>query len=235
MTTTLPLVLLPGLLCDERIWLHQVKALASEVTVFIPDLTLDASIADMARRVLAEAPPRFSLAALSMGGYVAFEIIRQAPERVARLALFDTMASLDPPQRERVRRGLLSLAESGRFVGVSPQLLPKLIHPKWLDTPVADTVRMMAATVGKEGFIRQQQAIIDRPDPLPVIKGIRVPTLIVVGADDQITPVPEAHLMHAHIEGARLEVLQECGHLPPLEQPETATKLLREWLADETL
>ncbi|KUM42461.1 alpha/beta fold hydrolase [Pseudomonas sp. EpS/L25] len=233
MTTTpaLPLVLLPGLLCDERLWATQAADLAAICPVLIPDLTRDASIAAMARRVLAEAPPRFALGALSMGGYVAFEILRQAPERVARLALFDTMASPDGEARAAQRRAMLELAERGRFLGISPQLLPRLIHASRLDSPVADTVVAMGKAVGKEAFLRQQRAIIDRPDSRPTLATIQVPTLVVVGAQDQLTPPAEAELMHQGIQGSRLVVLDECGHLPPLELPERTTTLLREWLA----
>jgi len=224
------LVMLPGLLNDQRLWAKQAAALAGQVGVHIADLTRDDSIKAMARRVLDEAPPRFALAALSMGGYVAFEIMRQAPERVLRLALFDTMASLDSPERAATRRGLLALAHRGRFIGVSPQLMSRLIHPRWLDSHVSATVQQMAVAVGKVGFIRQQQAIIDRADALPLLPGIRVPTLIVVGANDQLTPVSEARLIHERIPGSRLEILPECGHLPPLEMPEQTITLLREWL-----
>lgn len=229
-TTSPALVMLPGLLNDQRLWAYQAQALAGEREVQIADLSRDDSITAMAHRVLENAPPRFALAALSMGGYVAFEVLRQAPERVERLALFDTMASLDSAERAATRRGLLELAQRGRFIGVSPQLMPRLIHARWLDSEVSRTVQQMAIAVGKEGFIRQQRAIIHRPDSLPTLAGIRVPTLIVVGADDQLTPVAEARLMHERIAGSRLEVLPECGHLPPLEAPERSLTLLREWL-----
>ncbi|KTS76581.1 alpha/beta hydrolase [Pseudomonas oryzihabitans] len=230
-TPALPLVLLPGLLCDDRLWTTQAADLAATCSVSIPDLTRDASIAAMAQRVLAEAPPRFALGALSMGGYVAFEILRQAPARVARLALFDTMASPDGETRAAQRRAMLELAERGRFLGISPQLLPRLIHASRLGTPVADTVLAMGKAVGKDAFLRQQQAIIDRVDSRPTLAQIRVPTLIVVGAQDQLTPPAEAELMHQGIQGSRLVVLDDCGHLPPLELPERTTALLREWLA----
>ena len=230
-TDTLPLILLPGLLCDSRLWAAQAADLADVCPVLIPDLTRDLGIPALARQVLAEAPPRFALGALSMGGYVAFEILRQAPERVARLALFDTMASPDAPERAAQRRAMLELAERGRFLGISPQLLPRLIHPSRLGTPVADTVLAMGKAVGKEAFLRQQQSIIDRPDSRPTLAGIRIPTLIVVGAQDQLTPPAEAELMHAGIQDSHLVVLDDCGHLPPLELPERTSALLREWLA----
>ena len=150
---TLPLVLLPGLLNDHRLWAHARATFASRREVLVADLSQDASIAAMAERVLAQAPPRFALAALSMGGYVAFEILRRAPERVERLALLDTMARPDEPARARVRRGLLELAGLGKFKGVTPQLLPRLMHARSLQTEVPRVVMDMADAIGREGFI----------------------------------------------------------------------------------
>lgn len=226
----LPLVMLPGLLNDHRLWAHQQATFEADRPVLIPDLSQDTAIADMADRVLQQAPPRFALAALSMGGYVAFEILRRAPERVERLALLDTMARPDDPARARVRRGLLELASLGKFKGVTPQLLPRLMHARSLDTTVPEVVMAMADAIGREGFIRQQQAIIDRADYRPVLETIRVPTLVLFGAQDEITPLAEARLIHGGIAGARLEVIDECGHLPPLEHPERTTGLLGRWL-----
>jgi pimeloyl-ACP methyl ester carboxylesterase len=212
------------------LWQAQARGLTGVADVQVADLTRDGSISDMARRVLAEAPPRFALAGLSMGGYVAFEIMRQAPERIIRLALVDTMASLDTPERTRQRVGMKALAERGRFLGISPQLLPNLIHPSRIGTPVADEVIAMGKRVGRDAFLRQQQAIIDRPDSLPTLASIAVPTLIVVGENDRLTPVAEAQKMHAGIQGSCLEILPECGHLPPLELPEQTNELLKHWL-----
>ncbi|WP_338322854.1 alpha/beta fold hydrolase [Pseudomonas ovata] len=227
---TLPLIMLPGLLNDARLWAQQQAVLEKDRSVHIPDLTQDNSIAGMAARVLETAPERFALAALSMGGYVALEILRQAPGRVGRLALFDTMARPDSPARARVRRGLLELAHMGTFKGVTPQLLPKLMHHRSLGTPAAELVRAMAQAIGREGFISQQQAIIGRADYSALLAQIRPPTLIVVGEDDQITPVEEAQFMHQQIAGSRLVVIPECGHLPPLEHPQHTCRLLQEWL-----
>jgi pimeloyl-ACP methyl ester carboxylesterase len=231
----IPLVLLPGLLNDHRLWQHQQPALAASRPVLIPDLTQDLSLEAMARRVLDQAPEQFALAALSMGGYVAMEILRLAPQRVLKLALFDTMARPDSEARAKVRRGMLNLAELGKFKGVTPQLLPRLMHARSLDTPAAQIVLDMAETIGKDGFIRQQQAIIDRPDYMPVLQQVKVPALIVVGAEDGVTPQEESELMHRSIAGSTLVVIAQCGHLPPLEHPERTLELLQNWLGDEGL
>lgn len=226
--------MLPGLLCNERLWQHQVENLNDICNPYVANLSLDNSVENMAKRILAEAPERFALAGLSMGGYVSFEIMRQAPERVICLALLDTMARLDEPERLQKRKGLLRITEEGRFLGVTPRLLPTLIYKDKLNTPVADEVMGMAASLGKEVFIRQQTAIINRPDSTATLSKIEVPTIVIVGEEDQLTPSTESMKMVRAIPDAILHLLPHCGHLPPLELPEATTALLRQWLAANT-
>lgn len=224
------LLLLPGLLCDARLWRGQIAGLAAPATV--ADLTRDDSVADMATRALAEAPPRFALAGLSMGGYVAFEIMRRAPERVTRLMLFDTSARPDTPEQSRRRRGLMALSRAGRFRGVTPRLLPMLVHPDRVEEqPLADEVMAMADRVGKEAFLRQQTAIMNRPDSRPDLPTIAVPVLVVVGAQDALTPPELAREIAGGVPGARYAEIPDCGHLPTMEHPEQATALMAEFLA----
>jgi len=226
-----PLLFLPGLLCDARLWRDPASALADVAEPRIADLTLDDSVAAMARRALAGAPERFSLAALSMGGYVAFEILRQAPERVARLALFSTSAAPDTPERAARRRaGMASLAY-GRFAGVTRRMLPQLVHPERVAGPVGDEVRAMAERVGGEAYLRQQTAILGRPDSRPLLSAITVPTLVAVGDGDALTPPAESEAIHRGIRGSELHVLDHCGHLPAMERPAETARLLRRWLA----
>lgn len=227
------LLFLPGLLCDGRLWRDQADGVADLATPRIADLTLDDTVAGMARRALAAAPDRFALAALSMGGYVAFEILRQAPDRVTRVALFDTSARLDGVARSRQRRVSLASAEKGRFIGVGRGLMPRLIHASHLGGPLEAVIRGMADRVGAEAFARQQQAILTRPDSRPGLGAIRVPTLVAAGDSDQMTPLAEAEAIRDAIPGARLHVLADCGHLPPLEQPAETTTLLRAWLQEK--
>ncbi|MFD1261872.1 alpha/beta fold hydrolase [Entomomonas asaccharolytica] len=228
------LVLIPGLLCDERLWQHQVVNLADVCKPCVADISQDNSIRAMAKRVLEKAPQRFILTALSMGGYVAFEIMRQAPERVICLALIDTMARLDDDESIALRKGLIKLAEEGRFVGVTPRLLPNIIYKDKLNTPIADEIINMAARLGKETFIRQQTAIITRDDSLPTLSTINVPTLIIVGEEDKRTPPEESRIMAETIANAELHMLPKCGHLPPLELPQVTTTLLKEWIVKNT-
>lgn len=225
-----PLVLLPGLLCDQSLWRQQVEALADIAAPLVADLTLDDSVEAMARRTLAVAPPRFSLAALSMGGYVALEIMRQAPERVSRLALIDTSARGDTPARTVQRQAGIDSLRRGAFVGVTRKLLGELVHPDHIDDGVGDALRAMAQRVGKEAFLRQQHAIMRRPDARATLARIAVDTMVVVGEGDRITPVEHARELAAAIPGATLHVLPACGHMPALETPERVSALLRDWL-----
>lgn len=226
------LLLLPGLLCDERLWRDQIRDLNDLAEIAVADLTQDDSVAAMAARVLAAAPPRFALAGLSMGGYVAFEILRQQPERVARLALLDTSAAPDSPLRAMQRRAGLRLLDRGRFAGVTRQLLPTLVHAQHVDGPVGREVQAMAQRVGAQAYRRQQTAILERPDSRPLLASIAVPTLIVVGEDDRLTPPAAAEEIHRGIAGSTLERIARCGHLPTMEQPQLASDLLRRWLQE---
>ncbi|MDF0540885.1 alpha/beta fold hydrolase [Sphingobium sp. H39-3-25] len=226
-----PVIFLPGLLCDATLWRGQVEDLADLVAPFVADLTLDDSIAAMAARTLAAAPPRFSLCGLSMGGYVAFEIMRQAPERVERLALFSTSAAPDDDSRSSERqRGMASLRH-GRFVGVTSRLLSQLVHPSRIDSPEGEQVQAMAKRVGSAAFLRQQQAIMTRADSRPSLSAIHVPTMVVVGDSDVLTPPKASRTIHEGVAGSSLHILEACGHLPAMELRAQTSALLRDWLA----
>jgi pimeloyl-ACP methyl ester carboxylesterase len=225
------LILVPGLLCDDALWAHQSEFLSDIVDFEIAETTLDDNLADMARRILETAPPRFALAGLSMGGYVSLEIMRQAPDRVSRLALLDTSASPDDETRASRRRGLIELAEKGRFKGVTPRLLPLFIHTERLeDTALTGAVMRMAERVGKAAFLRQQKAILGRPDSRPILAQINIPTMVVCGRQDLTTPLETSEEIARLTPGARLCVIEECGHLSSMERPHAVTALLRDWL-----
>ena len=226
---------LPGLLCDAELWAHQVEHLDDLVTPVVADLTRDDSIAAMAKRAAGGVEGRFVVVSLSMGGYVAFELLRTVAERIAGVALVDTTAAPDTPEKASERRaGIASLA-AGRFAGVTARLLPQLVHPDHIDGPVGARVRAMAQRVGGEAYVRQQSAILGRPDSRPLLPRIDMPALVVVGAQDVLTPPAEARVMHEGIAGSTLHVIPDCGHLPPLERPDTTTALLREWLQRDVL
>jgi pimeloyl-ACP methyl ester carboxylesterase len=226
-----PLLLLPGLLCDRRLWAPQIAGLAALAESTVPDLTRDDSFAAMARRVLAAAPPRFALAGLSMGGYVAQEIMRQAPARVTKLALLDTSARADTPEQSQRRRDLIALTGRGEFHGVTSRLLPILIHPDRLtDQILVNTITDMAQAVGVEGFRRQETAILNRADGRANLGRIAVPTLILCGRDDRLTPADLAQEMAVLVSQARLVIVEGCGHLSTLERPDQVNDALRDWL-----
>jgi pimeloyl-ACP methyl ester carboxylesterase len=210
-----------------------VEALANVADFWIPDLRTQPTIREMGQSVLDEAPfSTFALAGLSMGGYVAMEMMRRAPGRVARLALLDTRAKPDTPEESERRRELIRLAQTERgFTPVTNRMLPLLVHPSRVkDAPLVKVIRDMAERTGIEGFVRQQTAIIGRPDSRPGLKDINVPTLILCGREDAITPLARHEDMAALIPGSRLEIIEECGHLSTLEQPEEVNRAVRAWL-----
>lgn len=225
------LVLLPGLLCDGALWRHQVETLGDLVRVQVADLTRDDSMAAMARRVLDQAPDSFALAGLSMGGYVAQEIMRQAPERVERLALVDTSCLADTPEQTARRREFVEMTRHGQFRGVTSRLLPVLIHDARLgDEELTGTVMEMAERIGKEAFIRQQTAIMNRPDGTRDLGSITCPTLVLCGRQDQLTPLPLHLEMARRIPNATQVTVEDSGHLSPLERPRAVSAVMRYWL-----
>jgi pimeloyl-ACP methyl ester carboxylesterase len=185
----------------------------------------------IARSILAKAPPRFALAGLSMGGYIAYEILRQAPERVERLALLDTGVAADTPERTAGRRALIATAEREGVARVQEQLLPVLVHKaRLVDEVLVGAVVQMAVDTGLDAFKRQEEAIIGRPDSRPLLALIRCPTLVLAGEQDALTPAELAREIAAGIPGARLEIVPECGHLSTMERPDAVSRALRAWL-----
>ncbi len=227
-----PLVLVPGLSCNAALYAPQWPALADGRPILVADHARDDTLSAIAKRLLAAAPPRFGLCGLSMGGYVAFEVLRQAPERVTRLALLDTSAKPATPETNLPREQMIALAEKGAFDNVTTLLWQKLVAPARLtDEPLRLLVRGMADDVGAEGFVRQQKAIMKRPDSRPLLAGLSIPVLVLVGQEDEITPVAEAQEM-AGLVGARgrLAIVPGSGHLSTLEAPEVVTAELLRWL-----
>lgn len=231
MPEPLPIVLVPGLTCSARLYADQIPALWSFGPVTIADHTRDDSMAGIARRILAAAPPRFALAGLSMGGYIAFEIMRQAPQRVAKLALLDTGARADAPEQTERRKVVIALAKSGRYGEVPEIAFPLYVHrSRHNDAALKRLLRAMAEETGVEAFLRQQSAIIGRPDSRPDLGAIRCPTMVLVGDGDEATPPELAREIAGAIGGARLVVIADCGHLSTLEQPQSVTAALVEWM-----
>lgn len=227
-----PFLLIPGLNCDARVYAPAAEALWPFGSVTIANHRDGDGVSGIAGAILAAAPPRFALVGFSLGGYIAFEILRQAPERVSQLALLDTSAQPDAAASIENRKRRMALAEGGRFGLVVEQSFPNSVHPENLDNSRLYSIhRAMAEANGPETYVRQQQAIIDRPDSRSGLGAIAVPTLIVVGEGDQITPPDAAEEMHAGIQGSRLVVIPRAGHLALLEDSAAVNAALRQWAA----
>jgi len=224
-------VLIPGLLASARMYAGQIPQLWRAGTVMIADHTRDDSMSGIARRILSVAPARFALAGLSMGGYIAFEILRQAPERIAKVALLDTSARADAPEQTAMRRAQMTLASQGRLAEVVEQQFPRLVQrARRTDVELRQVFDLMAQEVGAAGFIRQQTAILGRADSRATLGSIRCPALVLVGEGDELTPPELAAEIAAGIPGARLTTVPQCGHMSTLEQPDEVTRALLEWL-----
>lgn len=227
-----PLVMLPGLLCDEALFAPQTAALKDVCDPIVIPLVEGESMTAVAEMVLAQAPPKFALAGLSMGGYCALTILRQARERVTRLALINTSARPDDAATGARRRGLIQLSQKGEFKGVTPLLLPLLLPQDRLDDqPLVDAITAMAQRVGRDAFVSQQKAIMSRVDSRSYLGRITQPTLVIAGAKDSLTPPALAEEMASGIPGAELKIIPDCGHLSTLEKPDAVNAALRDWLA----
>lgn len=231
MATALPLVLVPGLLCSARLYAPQVEALWPHGQVAIADHRRDSDMAAIAARILAAAPPRFALAGLSMGGYIAFAMMRLAPQRIVKLALLDTSARPDMPEQKAGREKFIQMAEDGKLMDVVETLTPRFLHLKHLgDDRLKGIIRAMAQDTGADAFVRQTKAIMLRPDSRPLLSAIKCPTLVLVGEGDELTPPELAKEIAGGIAGSRLTVVPDCGHLSTIEKPDAVNKALAEWL-----
>jgi pimeloyl-ACP methyl ester carboxylesterase len=227
----LPTVFVPGLLCTPRLYSAQLAAVWPFGPVMVANHTRDDTVGAIARRVLAAAPPRFALVGLSMGGYVSLEIMRQAPERVAKLALLDTSARPDTPEQSAFRRDLLARSRTASMSDIADQTIPNLVAPQHLaDERLRGIIRVMSEEVGAEAFARQQNAIMSRPDSRPTLGAIRCPTLVLVGEQDTLTPPDRAQEIAAGITGSRLVTVPRCGHVSTLERPDEVSRALVELL-----
>jgi pimeloyl-ACP methyl ester carboxylesterase len=231
MENPMPILLVPGLVSSPRIYAPMAPALWRFGPVTVANHIRDDNMGAIARRILAEAPPRFALVGHSMGGYIAFEIMRQAPERVAKLALINTQARPDTPEATARRRGMMARATAGEYRATLDELFPGFVHPSRRgDAALRQLVHDMGEDVGVEAFVRQQQAVITRPDSRPVLAWIRCPTLVLTGDEDNTIPNSLSVEMANGIHGAKLVILANCGHLPQPEQPQATADALVEWL-----
>ena len=226
-----PLILVPGLLCDAGLWTDQRYAIGAERAVRVADISLSSSIEGMAAQILQGAPERFALAGLSMGGYVAQAIAALAPDRIAGLALLDTNAHADAPEATAKRRAQIARSETD-FDGVLDDMFPGLVAPAHAgDARLATAWKAQAHRLGRDSFVRQQTAIIGRVDRMEMLRGLRLPALVLCGAEDQLTPPDKHRAMADALPDAELVIVDGAGHLSPMEKPAEVTAALARWLA----
>lgn len=229
---SLPALFLPGQLTDERLWAPMLAALPSGlIAPHFADLTRGETVAALARQVLSAPPDKFVLVGLSLGGYVAFEMLRQCPARVMGLVLFNTSARADDAEKLAAREKISQASVEGKFTGVTNRLMPTIVHARALgNRAVTDTVMQMAAHIGQPGFLSQQQAIMSRPDSRDLLPHIHAPTLVVAGDSDTRTPPELAREIAQQIPGAEFHLLPQVGHLSPLEEPIACAEIFTSFL-----
>lgn len=226
-----PLLLLPGMMCDARLFGPQIAAFSGSRKVIVPPAPSQATTADMAAAVLADAPDRFALAGLSMGGIVAMEVMAQAPGRVTRLALLDTNPLAERPEAKARRARQMQKAREGGLARVMrDEMKPSYVAVDEGRQAVLDLCMAMALDLGPDVFLAQSVALRDRPDRRDVLARVQVPALVLCGRHDALCPVERHELMHDLIRDSRLTVVEGAGHLPVLEKPDETNEAIRAWL-----
>lgn len=226
-----PLVLLPGMMCDARVFLPQIVSLSSDIAVTVAPIGQGERIEEIASQLLAVLPSCFALAGLSMGGIVALELIRRAPERITRLALIDTTPLAETPRYAALREPRIIKARAGRLSEALQEELPlAALAPGGDSTDILKLVHDMGARLGAELYVRQSRALQRRRDQQGMLRYIKQPVLVMCGEYDTLTPVKRHEFMAELIPDARLEVISDAGHLPTLEQPQIVNRLLRAWM-----
>ncbi len=234
MTNRVPLILVPGLLCDDALWRHQIEGLADIAGIRVAHQhTQYDSMTDIADGILNDAPTRFALAGLSMGGYIAMELIDRAPDRVERLALLDTRASGDLSEQVSQRYEFIKQVKAGGFEEVVDRMVSLFVHPdRFSDKTLISQVKAMTYRVGPESFIRQQHALLSRRDHVANLPNISCPATIICGRQDQLTPLELSIEMADNISGSELVVIEGCGHLTTMERPAEVNDAMRKWLGE---
>ena len=227
-----PVVLLPGMMCDARLFAPQIAAMSALHPVTVMPLVGHAQVSELAYNVLQAAPTAFALMGLSMGGIVAMEIIRQAPQRVTRLALFDTNHLSDTPERANLRNKEIQRVHNGELKAViRDDMKPNYLAPNENKQAILDLCMSMAQALGPQVFIQQSRALQTRSDQTATLAKINVPTLIACGESDTLCPIERHQFMHELVPNSELQIIKGAGHLPTLEQPAVTTNIFHKWLS----
>ena len=221
-------LLLPGLLCDRTVWSHQIRALEKIADVIVPDFRFVNSITAMAQLTLEAAPSHFALAGHSMGARAAIETFRLAPDRVERIALLDTGVHPRGPLEESKRGELVEIARSQGMEAMAARWLPPMLHPD--HTALLGPLTEMVKRSTPETFANQQRALLDRPEARAVLPLIKCPTLVLCGRQDAWSPVSQHEEIAAAIPHSKLVIVEDAGHMSPVEQPEAVTAAMLAWL-----
>lgn len=226
----IPLVLLPGMMCDARLFAPQITAFSGTRPVMVSPL-IGKDVSEIAQGILAHAPPRFAIAGLSMGGIIAMEVLRQAPARVMRLALLDTNPRSETLQVQAMREPQIAAVQNGDLIRVMrDEMKPNYLTDGPRRAEILDLCMKMAAALGPDAFVAQSRSLQTRPDQSETLRKCTVPTLILCGRDDALCPVHRHSLMHDLIPHSALHIVENAGHLPTLEQPTETTVALARWL-----
>ncbi|WP_293575760.1 alpha/beta hydrolase [Phaeobacter sp.] len=229
-----PVLMLPGMMCDARLFAPQIAILSQSVPVSIAPIGHSDTVTSLAETILAQAPPRFAVAGLSMGGILAMELMRQAPERIAGAALMDTNPLAETPEAQGRRAPQIAAVRAGRLAEVMrTEMKPNYLAPGPETGAILDLCMEMALDLGADVFINQSLALRDRPDQTETLRQFTAPTLVLCGQQDTLCPLSRHELMHDLLPNSELAVIDGAGHLPTLEKPTQTTAALLRWL--ETL
>ena len=226
-----PLVLIPGLMCDARLFAPTIAAFSPSHDLVLANITEHDTMQTLASEFLKTAPPTFALCGLSMGGIVAMEIVRQAPHRVARLALLDTNPRAESPEMQQQRTAQMQAVKDGRLTEIMrEELKPRYLAESEKRQDLLTLCMDMAHNLGSQIFLRQSQALMTRPDQTETLRNADTPALILCGREDALCPVSRHEMMASLLANATLEIIDGAGHLPTLEQPDKTNAALARWL-----
>ncbi len=226
-----PVVMIPGMMCDERIFAHQIEELSTDTDIYIADISKYSSIQELASDVLENSPPKFFLVGHSMGGIVAMEMCSQEPDRIEKLVIMDSNPKPELEETKIKREPQIRNVISGNLAQVmKEEMKPNYLADSYKQKDILNTCMEMALTLGPEVFVRQSRALQDRDDQQSTLKDLDIPVLIMCGAEDKLCSLEKHELMHNIINDSKLEVVMDAGHMPTLEQPQKTTEVIKSWL-----